>query len=173
MRSFLKIFLEIALLRQGPQALPASTVLAVLTFIAYGLSSLAITLIDLPFARALLLALVDGALLYGLTYLLLWIRQLGGRFRQTASAMGGASTLIALVAWPLFAWRHQVGEELAAVVTPSLLLLVVMGWNLAVIANAIRHALTTTMMVAAPLAMLYFYVTFRVLGALLPATGQG
>jgi GAF domain-containing protein len=150
MRALFELFLDICLLRKGPQHVPDAPVLLRLTAIAYGLSGLLVSLITLAAPAALFLTLLDLALLSGLTYGLLRFRGYLERLSQTLTALFGAGTLLQLVALPLVIWLTQesvartAGQE-AMPELPSLLYFFLFGWNIAVLAHIVRQALSFTL----------------------------
>ena len=67
---------DICLLRAGPQDLPASRFLLVLGLLAYAAVGMVMSTQNLDIGQAVLLVALDGALLAGLLFALLWARDL-------------------------------------------------------------------------------------------------
>ena len=83
-----------------------------------------------------------------------------GRFVQSATALFGADTVITLAALPLL---HTIGPEPEAI-SPlaGIAYLLLLGWNVAVVAHVLRHALSTSRGPALMWAGAYILGTFIV-----------
>lgn len=138
-------FFEICLLRKGPQDLPASWPLLKLSLITYGLSSLLSLLSTVEPPLALFQAVLDAALLAGLTYGLLRVTGHRPRFLQTLTALAGTGTLLGLIAWPLTLWMQTEAAADTGTGLSFLLFFLLLLWSIAVIAHILRHALSTTL----------------------------
>jgi hypothetical protein len=160
--------MEITWLRKGPQDLPSSagTVLAALSL--YAILGTAFSHIQLPMGRALLQAGVDLGLLVGFTTLLLRWRGLGQRVPQTLVGMAGTGALFTLMAFPAMVSLLAAAEQGGDASLPSLLLLALMLWNLAVIGHIWRHALNTTLAIGMSLAVAYALLSLALLATLFP-----
>lgn len=142
MVSLIKPFLQLCLLNRGPQDLPASPLLLVITILAYLLVGTAMGWPYYGVAVSLMQSLFELALLLGFSWSLLRVRRHPGRFLQTATALTGAGVVLGALLLPLvYAIRRAqlLGEsaELAA-----LSYLAVLGWLLAVYGHIYRHALS-------------------------------
>jgi hypothetical protein len=95
---FLKVFLDIVLWRRGPQDLPASTLLLVLSGVAYVLVTVVqMAWLDEPAAAWGVFVLLDPILLTGGTWLLLRLFNRSERFLQTATAVLGTGAVLGLL----------------------------------------------------------------------------
>src|ERR1700734_3311129 len=96
MSELLRLYGQIALLRKGPQDVPAAGLLLLLTAVAYFtvrvLMVLLLPLLSGPWLRALL---VDVAFTIAWYWTLLRLLGRGARFVQTASALLGYRTVLA------------------------------------------------------------------------------
>lgn len=150
-----KAFLAICLFRKGPQDLPSSALLFKLCLLAYALSGLLVLQFDLSLANALLLVLLDIALLISLIFVALQILGHGNRLLQTLTACVGAGIILNLVALPLSYWDAttttalQTDEPVFGV--SALLSMLLLLWNLVIVAHILRHAFS----VAFPVGVLY------------------
>jgi hypothetical protein len=164
MTALIHFFFNISILRAKPQSLPASPFLMISTLTAYGLISLLISLIELPVIQAFFSALVDTALLVTLAFISLWIIDTPERRLQTITALAGTGSLLQLIAWPILLWLSSVGEAdnstLLYIPRWGLLLLVI--WNILVIAHILRHALSVSLPITFGISVLYMYFAIRI-----------
>ncbi len=176
---FLNAFFEVAIFRRGPQDLPASQALLVLTVVVYWLVTFGAMTVQLPSGAAMLQAIADTALMIGFTWALLAVRSHLPRFSQTLTALAGTGTLLGLVALPVLAWLMRVADPAdqtsadPSAVVPSLLLLFLMGWSIAVVAFILRHALDVQRSISVVLAVAYLVLSFALSNALLARGGAG
>jgi hypothetical protein len=144
MRALLDLFLDICLLRKGPQQVPVSPVLLRLTLVTYGISGLLVPLLDTDLPTSLLLVLVDIALLTGLTYGVLRLRGYGERLPQTLTALLGTGTLLQLLALPVLIWLDQEVAGNGMPELPWLLWFGLFAWSIAIMAHILHHALSVS-----------------------------
>ena len=163
MYALFDLFFEICLFRKGPQDVPAGMALLKLCLLGYGLSGLAMLLLSTPFPVAILQILLDLVLLAGLLHLALLARRHPRRFEQTLSALTGTGALIGLLALPLVVWITQQGSE-GDIQLPSLLLLALMAWSIAIMAHILRHALNIPLWAGALSALGYTFLSWTLAG---------
>ncbi|HNW78895.1 MAG TPA: hypothetical protein PKH28_08275 [Candidatus Competibacteraceae bacterium] len=159
MNALFNLFLDICLLRKGPQDVPAAPVLLGLCLFGYGLSGLLVLLMSTPFRVALLQILLDMALLSGLLYGVLFLHRHPARFPQTLSAVTGTGTLLGLLALPLMSWIVHQGSA-GDIGLPSILLLSLMAWSIAVIAHILHFALAVPIWSGALYALTYTFLSW-------------
>ena len=82
-----RAYFSICTFRRGPQDLPAAAALLLLSLCLYGLSSVAMVLPARALPAALLAGCVDTGLLLAITWVLLHLRGVPARFRQTGTAL--------------------------------------------------------------------------------------
>ncbi|HEC18757.1 MAG TPA: hypothetical protein ENI97_05380 [Gammaproteobacteria bacterium] len=164
MSALLNLILDIMRLRAGPQDLPFSRLLMLLSVGTYLLVGLGVAMQDQSIGLALLSAGVDTVLLVGLAWLALWIRNYKGRLVQTVTAFATTGTLFELMGWPLVAYLHSLGANESSPL--SLLLLALIVWNIGVIGHILRHAIDVPLWVGTGVALLYIYTSIRVMVAL-------
>ncbi len=98
MISLLKVFIDIALWRKGPQDLPASRALLWLIAGVYALISvIELLVLDKQFASALVLVALDIAMTVLWLWGLLTLFSKSARLLQVATAVFGVETLLAIV----------------------------------------------------------------------------
>lgn len=165
--ALLRACLDIALMRSGPQALPASGLLLAACLALYATTYLmvvATTGLELRVlaAQALASVLLD---VVGL-WLVLAVARRPERWLQSLTALFGAGIILNLALLPVALLVAAGGPrfELAGALAGSL----VMGWGLAVLAHILRHALELAWGLALAIAAAYLFVSIvaqRALGA--------
>ena len=168
MSRLLTIWLDICLLRAGPQDLPASRVLLGLTLTSYLLVSTLLSLPGYPAFTSLQIAAADLVLLVLFAASMLYLTGRAARFNQTLSALAGSGTLLGLLGLPLVhaLYRAQDAEQVSLPVLLFWLLLMV--WNLLVMAHIMRHALSTSLFVGLGVSLLYALLSMQIIVALFP-----
>ena len=168
MLSLVRIWFDICLWRAAPQDLPASGLLLSLSLGCYALVSLLVSLGSYGLAGAARLALLDLGLLAVFVLSLLYLQEKTARIYQTLSALAGTGSLLGVFALPLVWWVQpgQDPEQLPAFITVLWLLLLV--WNLLVMAHIMRHALSSSLAVGLGVSLLYVLVSKQIIGAIFP-----
>ena len=140
--ALLRAFGRVCLFQLAPQDLPrSSTLLSVTTMGNVGLSVVIYSL-ESSFGQALFKAVLETGVLFGLTFVLLFLLSHGRRLNQTMTAMMGCGALLGAIA--------LLTMVLAPVLPPDLglaLLRVNFLLNLLVIAHILRHAVGTWFLV--------------------------
>ena len=141
MGQLLNTFVDICLLRSGPQQLPSSSFLLALTAL---LGLVTGTLVIVESFGALGIALsaqfLDLLLLLSLLWVGLQLTGRGGRFLQTGAALCGSAVLINLVTMPiqLLVSDDPAGSLLTEFGVLAYILMVI--WALVVVGHIVRHA---------------------------------
>lgn len=168
MLALIKPFLDICLFRQGPQDLPASGILLGIAVAAHAATAVLLSTVSLGTLSAVLAGLLDTVLLCALTASLLYMQRLAMRVVQTLTAMAGSGAVITLVALPVIAWLHSVRAAGGDAGLAVLLLLVLLGWSLAVAGHILRHALSVPYFLGLVLAVVFYWISITVLNAAFP-----
>lgn len=172
-----RLLLQLCLFRLAPQDLPYSPRLAQgLVLLGVGINLVFVRLLDAGEGAVARIAL-SLALLLGLPWLLLSLRQRLPRYVQTLSAFAGSSVLFMLALMPL-------AQPIANLPAPtpdavpsgtqvvvSLLSLVLLVWKLAINAHIWRHALDWPRGGAVLLAIGLFLLELALVRALFPSVG--
>jgi hypothetical protein len=177
MKQLLQFFVDLCLLRTGPQELPASALLFWLLLpinLALGMLLIGDSLDGLD--RAFFAAMVDLFVMLGWTGMLLVFKRHQGRFLQTVTAMLGMGVLLGSLALPL---QIALGSGAAGADADagfveqflSMLLLFVMVWSMVVTGHVYRHALDVSLGLGMGLALSYSVVTTLLIGMLFPLAG--
>lgn len=138
----LQAFWRILMLRESPQTMPYSHFLLGIVLGLHLLAGIGMGAIDLPIDEAIISAAMATLLAVVATSLLLSLFRHGNRMVQTVTALAGCDLIISLVALPIYYWLAHVDKANADI--PALLLLLLLGWNVAVTAHIWRHALGVT-----------------------------
>lgn len=163
-------FVEICVLRRGPQDLPVSTLLLGIMLVAHTVSSTLLSVVTLDVWKAIMAGIVDTLLVAALTGSLLYLHRLKSRIVQTLTAMTGTGAIITLAAIPLFTWLK--GAEAAGSGSPiaALLVLGLIAWSLGVSGHILRHALSVPYILGILIAFAFFWISHTVFNSLFPLT---
>lgn len=167
MLTLIKLFFDICLLRANPEDLPYSKLLQGLSIFGYAMVGLAISLMGQSFGHATLAIVVDTCLLLGLAYASLWIRGFLKRSTQTITALAGTGAIFGLVSFPIMVWLQQINSDQPG--TVSLLLLILITWNIAVIGHILKSSLSIPFWAGIGIAVMYVYTSLRIISILLIA----
>ena len=172
MQQFLKVFLDIVLWRRGPQDLPNSGLLVVLTLVAYELVNLVqIALMEVSIAELLLYLVVDPLLLMGGLWLVMMLYGRKDRWAQTVSAVLGCTALMALVVsvpMVLLVGPRMAGNPPAALQLLALALVIAF---ILVVGRIIQLATDSNLLTGSAIATTYV-VMFHALAGAIRATGS-
>ncbi len=164
MTKLITLFIEICAFKKGPQDVPASqALLSLLTFLYLVISALILAL-NMPTHEALLQALVETLLVLTFPWLMLRIAHKPERYLKTVSAVLGSDILISLCALPAL-------SSLSVQVTPLgfAAVIMLMLWNWAVTGHIFKHALSQPFLFGLGVALLYFLLSYQIIGMLFPA----
>ncbi len=182
MKLIFRQFFNICLLRAGPQDLPSSAFLLALSLLLYITIGVLLTVISVPLAQAVVLVAADIALLGGLVYVLLWANNLLDRLIRVWTALLGSGAFFELIALPLLAWQQQIMDNAQAevisldetgVIVSSLILWLVLFWNLIVVGHILRHALSTLFPIGVALSVAYMFISITLIQNLSGLFSQG
>lgn len=166
MNKLFMMFFDICRLRMAPQDLPTSRQLLIYSLAVYAVLALMLSWIQMTPGKALIAAVFDTLLMGLLSYVLLWARLMPQRWPQTCTALAGSGVILQVIALPITLWQKQFGPDDSLVLIPSLLILVLLFWNLVVVGHILRHALSTNLGMGAVLATVYMYVSLGVMKVL-------
>ncbi|MBK1690932.1 hypothetical protein [Ectothiorhodospira mobilis] len=141
MYALIRPFVQLILMRQGPEDLPASALLMWLCVLAYLVLGLVVTVPFFSFQVAVLQSGMELGLLALFSASLLNSRGLRPRFVQTFTALLGVGVLMGLLMLPLvYSLRGAENpQEIPALATIAYLIL--LGWLLTVYGHILRSAL--------------------------------
>jgi len=128
-------FFNLCLLQAGPQHVPASSLLLVLSAAAYVITGTIGSAYYYSWALAAQTTLADAVLLIMFANAALAMRGYPKRATQTMIALMGVGTLF-----------HVLALTAAALGIPTVVFLVLLLWNAIVFANILRHSLEIPLM---------------------------
>jgi hypothetical protein len=163
-----KAFLDICLLRKGPQDLPKSTELLVLCLFMYTLIDVLLTVQSRPFVDALMVSFVDAGFLLLVTFLILKQHKHLERWHQTMTALFGTGVVLGIFIFPLVFGGIQNQYEAWLQQIIVLLFLIMVIWNVAVLAHIVRHAMSTSTGIGVMIAILYIWMSSLLVTMLFP-----
>ena len=169
MSALFNYFFELCLLRAKPQDLPASSVLLALIIMANVLVGvLAFSGLYGGALRAFMASAVEN--LFCLTVLgaLLYFKGLFPRFIQTATALLGSSTLLAVILIPLYSMSDTGTERTAMAAVADLGALALLIWSLLIMGHVLRHAVEIPFGRGIMFALVYFLLSSLFVGGLFP-----
>ncbi|HHH39477.1 MAG TPA: hypothetical protein ENK50_07875 [Sedimenticola sp.] len=172
MGRLLNLFVDICLLRAGPQQLPASRFLLLLTLLLSLVTGTLVLVEGFGLFPALAAQALDLLLLLGLMRAALIVRGMGARFLQAGTALFGSSVLINLLVMPL---QLAIGDDPAASGFSELavlLYLVLLLWSVVVMGHILRHAFEIRLAAGILLSLGYFLLVNWLVQALIPAAAQ-
>lgn len=155
----IRLFLNICLFDKGPQDVPASPVLLKLALSAYFVIGMALTVMETPWLEAILLVLLEMAMLLAFIWVGLMAAAKMNRWLQTSIAMLGTDVLLSSIALPLKAVLLA-NPDIGIL---HLLLLLLMLWQIGVVAHILRHALSQTLAIGLALSIVYVLFSLQVL----------
>lgn len=169
MLSLVRLYADIALLRRGPEVLPASPMLLGATVAAYFFVNFAVSLVLPPIRGPWRLhLLVDVAFTFAWYVLLLRVFARRERFLQTTSAVFGYQTVLAPV-WIATAWlAGRVQDDDLWLVPVAIAGLGMLAWMILANARILRSALEQPMAVCVGIVLLQTFVGQLLLLALFP-----
>jgi len=167
----LNLLVDIALLRAGPQALPASQFLLLLTALL-GLVTGTVVIVGAMGGpvQALLAQLLDLGLLLGLLYMATTLSGRSGRFLQAATALLGTGVLINLITMPLQLLIGDDPNQSSFGGLAVLLYLLLIPWTLLILAHVLRHTFEMRLGGGMLIALGYFLLVNWLVQLLFPAS---
>ena len=168
MLSLVRIWFGICLWRVAPQDLPASGTLLSLSLACYVLVSVLVSLGSYGLAEAVQLSLLDLGLMTVFVLSLLYLQNKTARIYQTLSALAGTGSLLGVFALPLVWWVQPDTQPGEVPVILTLFWLLLLVWNLLVMAHIMRHALSSSLAIGLGVSLLYVLISLQIIAAVFP-----
>jgi len=147
------------LLKAAPQDLPCSQRLLVQILFLYLLSDLLAVGSAVESGLAMAMILLNIAIILIFTYFVLLLLRLKLRYVQTVSAIVGTGIIFNLFSWPLLLQLSVENTPESAIAIVSLLVLLLMSWDVLVTAHIYRNALGSGMVHALLLSFSLLFVS--------------
>ena len=140
--SIFLLFIDLIRLRRGPQDLPSSQNLLIITGFLLIVTAILGDHMNDDFAGRLIFALTQVAILTITVWIILALNRKSERAVQTLTAFYGTSVLIQLVVWPFRSWLLSMSEEAQQQATLPLLAVIALAvWSFVVMVHIYRNAL--------------------------------
>jgi hypothetical protein len=165
----LHLYSQIALLRKGPQDVPAAGLLLLVTAVAYFIVNavmvLLLPLLSGPWLQALL---IDVAFTIAWYWALLRIMGRGERFVQTTAAILGYRTVLTPLSLSAEWLVLKFGQSDTWQLPVSVVYIIVLGWMIAASSRVLHMALEWPMPACVALVVLEFIVGWMLMFGMLP-----
>ena len=161
MRVIFRLFLDLCLFRKAPQDIPYSVFLFLLTLVLNNALELMSMLFLVEESRrpmladALQYAAIKTTLFIVIIYIIMYVLGFKNRVLQTLTAFEGADTVLGLVLLIVGLGLSLLPEGSPLVI---LIIMLFLGWRLAVHSNIFRHALSISLFTAGFLAVGLFFL---------------
>lgn len=164
MKALLNTAVELCLLRLGPQQLPASPALLLVSLLLNLLVGvLMVMAVNLGVMEAVAESLFEIILMLGALYLALKSYNKLARFNQTASALMLSGLLLGLLSLPLVTWNHRSQSA-----ESGLLLLLLIFWSILVLGHILRHAFSIPLNLGIAVGVAYTLFSWNLIALIFP-----
>lgn len=163
LKELLNAFVDILLLRRGPQDLPASRFLLACVLAAYVTSGMVLYAINVPSMGPALaeLAVVLGLEIAFFAAVLALGRKLS-RAEQTFTALWGTGAMLTLAGVPLHLWMGVLPEGAQVAALPGMAVLALLVWSTVVGGHILREALEINLVAGVMLVLAEFVLSIMV-----------
>ncbi len=165
MQQLVKLFWDICLLRKGPQDVPPAYILFWFLLPVGLMVDFIITVNFIDLQQALLLVVVNTALLFAVVILILVTLGYANRITQTLTTLIGTGLVFSFIRLPII-FVIKLAPQNAAML--GFLEITVLVWSLVVIAHILRYALSIQLFLAGALAFGYFVLSYQLVSYLIP-----
>jgi len=173
MKEIIQLFTQIALLRRGPQDLPASMLLLIITAFAYFVVNFVVTGLMPPLKGWGGHPLVDIVFTFGWYYVLLRLAGRSERNLQTTTAVLGFQTVLAppmiISNWLVLRFAQDQTWQLPV----ALMFLMLLVWAIAANGHVVKAALEWSSLASVGLVILQIFAQEVLELALFPAPATG
>lgn len=164
-------YLKICLLANGPQDLPYSRLLFQIMLLIYIVTGSLSMWPAVSFTGGFGVMLLDVSVLLIFCWVCLTAFNCRPRFIQTAIALTAVGSIFQLLTWPLMYYVNDMPQGSVVPVEISLILLVIISWNLAAYAHIFRQAYEIRRPAAFALTLAYVVITMTMRGVIFPDLG--
>lgn len=156
------LFVDVCLFKKGPQDVPASRLLFGLALVAYWVVGTLLLSLRNDWLEAVAQAVTESLLLLGFCWCLLFVTKRLPRLLQTTITLLATDALISLPAALLLSWWTALPDAPGL----QLGLLALSLWQLAVIAQVLRLAVSRPLVLGGALAIGYVGIAYTIMVAL-------
>ena len=160
------------LLKTAPQDLPYSVSLMGRAAIVYFISGIVVVAGVVEPSLAIGRMLLNIGIILFFSYVVLSSLDLRTRFVQTVTALLGTGIAFNLLAWPVLGFGGVEQESTVAIQIISMIVLMLLSWEILVTAHILRNALGTKMTQAVILSMALFFVTLTLSQLVFPESSS-
>ena len=157
---WLQFYVQLCFLKEAPQDAPYSKSLFYFGIAAYYIVGVIITTFTQTLGVALVMALIQTAILIFLTNLLLWVRKTPERYEQTLSALTISGAIIGIAAMPVIMLLNSSGVSEEGFV--SLLWVLLIIWETVVVGHIYRHSMDISLPGGLGISLVYMYLSFAI-----------
>ena len=145
MNSILLVFFDLLRLRRGPQDLPASQNLLIISGFLLIVTAILGDHMNTDFTSRLIFAVTQVVILTATVWIILSINKKAERAIQTLTAFYGTSVLMQLVVWPFRTWLLSTGEDIQQQASLPLFAVIALAiWSFVVMVHIYRNALDSS-----------------------------
>jgi hypothetical protein len=164
LKQLLTAAIELCLLRIGPQDLPASQALLLLSLcLNFAVGVVMIVGLQMEFGRALMETLFQIVLLLGALYLALRFNNRLARFNQSATALMLSELLLGLLVLPMVFWNQRTEST-----ESGLLVLVLLFWDIVVMGHILKHTFEMPFNLGIAAAMIFSILSWNLTALFFP-----
>lgn len=145
MNSLLITFLDLLRLRRGPQDLPTSQNLLIISGFLLIVTAILGDHMNTDLTSKLIFAVTQVVILTATVWIILSISKKAERATQTLTAFYGTSVLMQLVVWPFRTWLMSMSEEAQQQASLPLFAVILLAvWSFVVMVHIYRNALESS-----------------------------
>ncbi len=156
------------LLKAGPEDLPYSLALMTRVIFLYLISGMLVVVGIVDASLAMARMLLNIAIVLSFSYMILSALNLKSRFVQTGTALIGIGIIFNLLAWPVLGYEDIDQVSGLALQVLSMVVLMLISWEVLVVAHIFRQALNVKMAQAVILSMTLFFISLTLSQLLFP-----
>jgi predicted PurR-regulated permease PerM len=118
--------------------------------------------------HAVVQTLLEVLILIGFVYLVLLVFSSTKRFKQTLTTLFGVGVILTIVSLPIVIWLEESRMAESQSAALGLILVVFLGWNIAVMSHVIHQAIEKQYVLSVVLTLGYIFLTFNLINFIYP-----
>ena len=167
-KTLLRIFVDLCLIKKGPQDVPDSSVLLKAVFFIYFLSGTLLLSSSVALSEAVAQSFIETLLLGFFVYLLLTFFAVKNRFNQSVTAIYGSGALITTLSVPFVFLMGSMTNSEGSTGAVGLIVFLIVCWSFVVLANIIRETIQKSLGICLLLTFCYLYLSYQVIQLIYP-----